>query len=403
LPLLRGQGALHMRRRTSRAFSAVLLSVTTAWSVVDVAVARGSQYAFTRIAEMDSSDGEFLKASVNALGSVSFAGKPQGSVRGIYVGNGGPLTTITDVSDPRFVQFYHSEINNAGALVFGAGRAAGHNAVYVAPSDGTGLPRLIVQPDAEFFGPGGVASINDSGLVAFSAFTHTQVVGIYTMRSPRGPRNTIVTSATLSVIGGHNAVNAKGQVVLEGTFPNGVRAVLVGSGGPLTTIADTSGGAFTNVGSPDINDASRVTFIARRSDGQYGVYKGGGPSAPILIADTAGAFSSFVDPAINENDQVAFMAFLDSGGTGVFTGPDPVADRVIGTGDVVLGRTVAEVWFGFRNLNDAGSIAFWTRFADGTSAILRADPVPEPGLLVFGAVAFLLAAGRHRRRRRGRT
>jgi hypothetical protein len=48
--------------------------------------------------------------------------------------------------------------------------------------------------------------------------------------------------------------------------------------------------------------------------------------------------------------------------------------RVVATGDVVLGRTVAGAVIGSQSINSAGQIALDVAFADGSEAILRADP-----------------------------
>ena len=95
-----------------------------------------------------------------------------------------------------------------------------------------------------------------------------------------------------------------------------------------------------------------------------------------LIADTSGPFSDFLDayfPGINKANQVAFVATLRAGGSGIFTGPDPLADKVIATGDPLLGSTVVRLGF-FRGLNDAGQIAFWATLANGSGGWFRADP-----------------------------
>jgi hypothetical protein len=62
------------------------------------------------------------------------------------------------------------------------------------------------------------------------------------------------------------------------------------------------------------------------------------------ISDTSGPFagSPGQNPIINNNGTVVFFAMLDTGEIGLFTGPDPVADRVIATGDPLLGSIVVD-------------------------------------------------------------
>jgi hypothetical protein len=90
-----------------------------------------------------------------------------------------------------------------------------------------------------------------------------------------------------------------------------------------------------------------------------------------------GAFAGFsVRPSINARGEVAFIAILDTGEVGIFTGPDPVADKVIASGDSLSGLLVTFVNAFSQSLNDHGQIAFVASFADGTSGIYVATPVP---------------------------
>jgi len=117
----------------------------------------------------------------------------------------------------------------------------------------------------------------------------------------------------------------------------------------------------------------------------------GGPLT--TIADTRGPFSFLFGPSINDEGTVAFLAGLDAGGAGIFIGPDVEADRVIATGDRLFGSPVSFVEFGGgQSLNDTGQIAFRAGLADGRVVLVRADPIPEPSslfLLAVGALALL--------------
>jgi hypothetical protein len=94
----------------------------------------------------------------------------------------------------------------------------------------------------------------------------------------------------------------------------------------------------------------------------------------IATTDAPSPFSNFGLAAINNVGTVAFVASLRAGGTGIFIGPDPVSDRVVKTGDSILGLTLASISFLRGGLNDHGQIAFFARFSGGVSGVVRADP-----------------------------
>ncbi|WP_189525066.1 DUF7453 family protein [Nostoc sp. 'Peltigera membranacea cyanobiont' 232] len=98
-------------------------------------------------------------------------------------------------------------------------------------------------------------------------------------------------------------------------------------------------------------------------------------------------------------ERVAFLANLSTGGEGIFTGADISQDKVIATGDTLLGSTVTQLGFSSQGLNNSGQIAFYATLADGISGIFRADPqtiqsqlVPEStntwGIITFGMVVM---------------
>ena len=214
----------------------------------------------------------------------------------------------------------------------------------------------------------------------------------------------LANTATEPLINGffdNPAINNDGTVSFKVTGnPNGI--VTVDSGG-ISFIVDTTGPFSAFAQAHSINDDGEVAFEAALGDaGLRNIVTTDGTTTTI-IADTAGPFSSLRFPSINEAGVVAFQARLDSGGRGIFTGPDIVADRVIGPGDVLFGRTVTEAISTVHMLNDAGQIAFEAIFDDGQTGIYRANPVaspvPEPStLLLLGSGLAGLAVWRSRKR-----
>jgi hypothetical protein len=143
-----------------------------------------------------------------------------------------------------------------------------------------------------------------------------------------------------------------------------------------------------------------VAFRADLVSGEQGIFTGsGGPTT--TIADTSGVFDSFSDgPSINAGGTVAFQAFLDTGEEGIFTGPNAVADKVIQIGDALDGSTVTNLLFFREAFNAHGQLTFFATLANGQEGIFRADPVPEPGpvVLMGGGLACWLAYRWWRRR-----
>ena len=53
-------------------------------------------------------------------------------------------------------------------------------------------------------------------------------------------------------------------------------------------------------------------------------------------------------------------------------------DRVIATGDPLLGSVLEQLYFSRTGLNNSGQIAFYATLTDGTQGIYVATPVSEP-------------------------
>lgn len=139
----------------------------------------------------------------------------------------------------------------------------------------------------------------------------------------------------------------------------------------ITLIADTSGplssfeGGFgfeTGPGiGPGINDEGTVVFKANLDTGGSGIFTGSG-GLLTTIADTSGPFSSFgASPAINNEGTVVFNTILDAGGSGIFTssgGALTTVAQISGTSTLVAPA-----------INEQGKVAFFEFF----------QPMREPG------------------------
>jgi hypothetical protein len=86
---------------------------------------------------------------------------------------------------------------------------------------------------------------------------------------------------------------------------------------------------------------------------------------------------------------------------GIFDNADP-DDPVIAVGDELLGSTVGSLILGHEGLNDLGEIAFIAGLENGTQAVVRATPIPEPATALPLLVCAALGLCRRRRRSRNR-
>jgi hypothetical protein len=179
-------------------------------------------------------------------------------------------------------------------------------------------------------------------------------------------------------------INGSGQVSFHAIRRDGSEGIFVGTGGPVTTIADTSGLFASFSDAPAISDDGRILFQAtlKATPGGHeipGLFSSIGGHIS-LVADATGRFSSFgFAPAINAHGQIAFLGTTGSGQVGLFTGDDPERDRVIAIGDRLDGSIVMELSvLSFRTaLNNRGQIAFIAQLTDGRTGIYRADADPR--------------------------
>ncbi len=374
------------------AWAAVLLLVGTAQ-------AQTISYDFILIADTAGPFSGLGAPIINNAGTVAFNANLDVGGGGIFIGSGGPVTTLYDAAGP-LMNPSLSSINDAGTVAFSAFLGGDDFGIFT----GNGGPTTTIAATAGPFLSFGGLSINNAGTVAFSAFLDAGGDGMFIFTGSGGP-----TTAIGGPFGGLSPpfINDAGTVAFFAVDLDGRnRGIFTGSGGPIATIADTSG-PFSNFGlfgSVSINNAGTVAFGATLDAGGQGIFTGNG-GATTTIADTNGPFRAFFSSSINNSGTVAFdAALVPIASRGIFTGPDPVADRVIGTGDTLFGSTVLGLFFDQEGLNDHGQIAFFARLADGRQVIVRADPqvIPEPStlaLLGIGTVGLLGYAWRRRNAR----
>ena len=283
----------------------------------------------------------FGDPTINDAGQVGFEASlrtPRGE--GIFRGEGGPITTIAATRNAGDFDFV-----NAGPSIAAGGRVA-----FIGETEVTFIAGV-------YAGDGGpVAPIYDeTGLLDFFI--------------------------------GTPSLNGNGAVAFLATLDSGVSGLFVGSGGAFTTVVDDTG-VFTSAfffGDPSLNEQGQVAFRASTNedpDDNFGATAegiflfSGGVVTPILQGGFD-EFAGFSDPSLNNLGQVAFVVSPSFGEQILVTGPDLEGDRVIGTGDQLLGRTIIGLDFSREGLNDRGELAFTAFFDDGSSGVFLASPTPR--------------------------
>ncbi len=364
--------------------------------------ATAANYQFIKVADTNERFGRFGAHSISSNGTVAFYATPIGEGPGIYTGNGGPITTIVDSSGP-FLDFLGFPTVNAGKTVaFHATLDAGGAGIF---SGSGGSVTTIADISGPFSGftVGGTSSspaINDQGAVAYRAALDTGGEGIFI--GSGGPTTTIAhSSGPFQNFGSILDLNAAGTAAFEASFDAGGKGIFTGSGSATNTIADSSGPLFNLLG-PAINDNGEVAFWAEFDDHfrpniHQGIITGsGGPTTTAAASGGTFFWLPGNNPvSINRHGKVLFKVELQNARPapeGLFTGPDSIADKVIASGDPLFGSTVQGFGFTYRSLSDNGDIAFAYGLQNGESGIAVARLIPEPASLVLLIAGIATAA-----------
>lgn len=361
--------------------------------------AQAQDYSFTRVADSTAGDFDpfsFGCATINARGDIAFrAGRvsPDGFniIPGIYrVNADGSLTTIAEDAR-RFVTLgFNPSMNDLGQVSFAARIDGGKKPDTEAILRGSGKKLTTIASTADEFNFFGFdTSISNSGEVAFKAELDEEFNFEEGLFSGSGRAVTTHYLASTSDFDGNDSrpsINNLGSIGFDEAvnFDSGIFA---GRAGAFTTIAAPD--PDVSVHSPVLNDAGTVAFYRSFFDEatqQFFEEIATGDGGPLtIVADSSGGFGffGFRPPSQNNAGDVAFLATLDDFSTsGIFVGPDPVADRVIATGDTLDGATVQNLTFCEEGLSDSGQLGFIAQLEDPASpsgfrmAVFRATPAP---------------------------
>ena len=215
---------------------------------------------------------------------------------------------------------------------------------------------------------------------------------------------------------GSPVINALGQTVFRGA--------LVGPGVDDTNSyglwADTSGAVvlvvragtaapgtgdgvvFSWLGSPRLNDAGNIAFLANlagagvNASNDLGMWSDASGALTLIARTgspapgTAGSFSDLGDPALNGAGRIAFRGFTGPGVSGIWSEGSEALALVARVGDAAPGPGAGINFAGFGHpaFNDAGHTAFWAVVSgpgvngDNDTGLWAEDPSGELTLIV---------------------
>jgi hypothetical protein len=381
-------------------------------------------YRFTPIA--DTQGGfpfqDILGApTINSDAVIAYHAILTGGNEGVFTSkNFGDVTTLADATSTGYdVGFSFSpSINDAGQVAFLGSRQTktGVTTTLLRAQVGTQLTALVDYPFHLDDYCGG--QINGSGQV--------------------------VTFATRDD-GGH-AIVVNGQPPLVSV----IRAVGVDKANTDMDQAFVFGSLNCNFFGPSINTDQMVGFSATKTDGNAGVFTSDLEGDVTQFAGVDDVFAGFGDVVLNESGsinktgdvlfeaelqtgseslylwspstgltqivnasamnapaiggfamdyqgQVAYeLQYDELGDSAVFRGPGGVFGRLVGSGDVLFGRTVVSAHIVPGSLNFKDQLAVWLIFADGTSMIARGDPtiMPPYGIIPNPLPVLAMTTGR---------
>lgn len=169
-------------------------------------------------------------------------------------------------------------------------------------------------------------SINNSGLVAFTASLDTGGSGVYT--GSGGSTAEMITTGTTYGGFGAATINSSGSVAFSALRLDGESAILVGLGTSAGEIVDSTG-VLKQLGGGFINDGGVVAFGGRfDSDSEFGVFTYNGAVNTVVSAAAPNSISLPHFASINSGGVVAFSASLDDSSYAVYTFPagTPILD-----------------------------------------------------------------------------
>jgi hypothetical protein len=283
----------------------------------------------------------FANVSLNTRHEVTFeavVGDPL-FASGVFVGDGKTTSAVAlgpnpDPSAPSFDFVTNPFITPNGEVVFDA------NSLNIFSSDGQSIVPLMRDGDAAPGGgtltlAGGPRATNDHGAVAYAA-------------------------------------HVNGSTATQGIFrSDGKQTVTIAR----DDVSAPTGGSFTLLSTPVINDRGQVAFFSELTDG-FGIFRGDGVDLrPVFvtnqIAPGGATFADFSEPSINNHGQVVASASLINSTihSGLFVGDGTNAIAIaLQQQPAPKGGNYNGNFLGRTKLSDRGEVAFNAGLTGGTSS-----------------------------------
>jgi hypothetical protein len=363
----------------------------------------------------------FASPSVSGA-SVAFEGAYLSGV-GIFKGSGGALTTIVKKGDPGefgpFAFVRGPSISSDNVAFYGAfGDLRQSNGIFV--GDGGPLTTIVLgrdpAPVGTFTGFGN-PSISGSNVAFFALYREPPsdfFEGVFV--GSGGTLTTIAKTGDLAPTGAIRPIQVSepkingNTVVFTASDEEGMTGIYTGSGGALAKIVRTGDpapvGNFVSALLPTISDGAISFRGADGGDGSIFLHKDGMVTTILRASDPApsGTFDTVWESAVG-GSMVAFIAsYGGSDEEGIFLSSGGSLASVIKTGDPLFGSSIecfsiatggSSPDFAF-DPDGSGNIAFLYSLSDGRFGVAIARPVPEPSILTLFAQVILAVALRRR-------
>lgn len=324
----------------------------------------------------------WLDSGQQAIVALSAAGP-----RLIAQADGAPFVSFTGVGGMQLEN--QPDLDDRGRVVFRAYTYEPVNSEYVAAAylDDHGVRTLLT---AESGGGGPWLDWCNpplSGDGTCALFTWDAAWQVQTLRAGPAPllQPIMDTSGPVFSFDGEAATANGGLVAVVASDEDGDQRLLVCADGGTTLVsARIRDGIVNYYGDRTVNRHGQVAFRAQTGEWTEAILVGDGGPLTTLAQSGLFDFFSFQSPGIDDQGRVAFQARLMSWSDAILTGPDPEADKVIAEQDSLFGSVVWGLELGPRGVNAAGDIAFRYSLDDGREGIAIArrsggSAAPLPG------------------------
>ncbi len=386
------------------------IAVTAGGAILNLLIAsNASAFTFTKIADTSEFDLFPIPPAINDQGAVVFSvNDSQNESIVLFLSAEAEINPISNIEDISNTTLKTLAINNNNTVLYSF--VTLEIASIITVDDGE--INILAETNSAFVSFGDNIDINNQDIVVFPAQLETGELGIYVnqdgINTPIfGPFEDLSPfPASGASINDNNIATFSLESLL---IPSGIFTVDIDN--EITTRLVEQPESFELIQiSPTLNNDGTIIFSGRPTGEPYNealfinsneetsfIIESNitGSGQPILGSESPFAF--FGSPTINDQGNIAFLgtlSLLDGISTeGIFTGPDLINDKVIASGDMLLGSEVINLSFSRHGLNNLDQIVFYAQLEDGTAGIFLADPdvesVPEPtnllSLFVFSA------------------